>query len=71
MFKIKPKEVKEFIEPLLKEGWRLERGKHYKLFTPSGGMITISLTGSTNLELQLLKNRVRRVKENRAYERKR
>jgi predicted RNA binding protein YcfA (HicA-like mRNA interferase family) len=66
-FKIHPREIREYVDSLIKEGWSIKHGRHYNLFSPTGQLVVIAVSSSVEIDLKLLKNRVRRIKAEKGW----
>jgi predicted RNA binding protein YcfA (HicA-like mRNA interferase family) len=61
---VKNKELNDYIKQLVKSGWSAQYGKHLKLRSPDGKLVTCSYTPSCPFVVHKVKNDVRKALNN-------
>ena len=56
------KDLKPIVDAMKRLGWRLEHGKHIKLFSPSGRLVTFSVSPRGGYEVQNLLREINHIR---------
>jgi len=57
------KDIRKLLKILMRNGWAIHEGKHYKAYHPHGGMVTIARSASCHHALDNILNYVNRLQK--------